>query len=243
MPVPVRVRLSAPLRLSRIRLSHFCIQWRMCRCSRALCARVLYTMISFLVGTVRSIGEQTLVLDVGPVGLQIFVVNTAALNVGQHAAFVTYLHWNQEQGPSLFGFENEHERTAFILAIGCSGIGPKVALAILAHLGWRGFVGAVSKSDIAALARVSGIGPKKAEHIVVHLRHKIEKFAHEALAGDDGAGVPLGELSEALTSLGYTRAEIAHVIRELTSAKTMPGSSFDQLLRRALALLSQRTRA
>ena len=63
-----------------------------------------------------------------------------------------------------------------MLVIGCSGIGPKIALAVLAHLGAQGFVEVVSCGDERALSKVNGIGPKKAEQIIVQLKHKVSKL-------------------------------------------------------------------
>ena len=63
----------------------------------------------------------------------------------------TYLHWNQEQGPSIFGFASDIEREVFLLIISCSGIGPKIGLAVLAQIGSQSFIRAVQQEDIAGL--------------------------------------------------------------------------------------------
>lgn len=200
-------------------------------------------MIFWLSGVVRHVREQAVVLDVGPVGVLIRVPVGTRFTVGQSVGLVTYLHWNEEQGPSLFGFEHERERAVFTLIIGCSGMGPKSALAVLANLGAQGFVEAVAQSDLKALSRVSGIGPKKAEQLVVQLRNKVQQLVCSDSWGLEGTARVWQELSQALESLSYTRTEITHALSHLTSSgERNPQAPFDQLLREALGFLSKHAR-
>ena len=101
-----------------------------------------------------------------------------ALQVPSAQAFVTdvplkiysYLHWSSENGPSLFGFAQPLDRSVFKVIISCSGIGPKIALAVLADLGAQGFLHAITIGDEQMLSKVSGIGKKKAEQIIVVIK-------------------------------------------------------------------------
>ena len=88
----------------------------------------------------------------------------------------TYMHWNQDNGPTLYGFNSILEKTVFLLIISCSGIGPKIGLAVLHHLEPATFVQAIIEENIKVLSSISGIGAKKAEQICVALKHKVAKL-------------------------------------------------------------------
>jgi Holliday junction DNA helicase RuvA len=198
-------------------------------------------MIHSISGTVKEVKEQAIVVDIGSIGLFLFVPSSIKFHQGQKVNLETYMHWNQEQGPSLFGFEHEFERTVFLLIIGCSGIGPKIALAVLAHLGAQGFLEVVSSGDEKALSKVNGIGSKKAEQIIVQLKHKISQLISSGHGNyDDTKAKTWQEVSQALESLNYTRTEISQAMQYLTAHHAGADLPFDQLLRQALGFLSKR---
>ena len=198
-------------------------------------------MIHYVSGTIKEVKEQAVVVDIGSLGLLVAVPTGIKFYQGQKICLATYMHWNQEQGPSLFGFEHELERTVFMLVIGCSGIGPKIGLAILAHLGAQGFLEVVSSGDERALSKVNGIGPKKAEQIIVQLKHKVSQLISSGVGCcDDSKAKAWQEVSQALESLNYTRTEISHAMQYLTAHHAGADLPFDQMLRQALGFLSKR---
>lgn len=198
-------------------------------------------MIHYVSGTIKELKEQAVVVDIGSVGLLLSVPTSIKFHQGQKISLATYMHWNQEQGPSLFGFEHEIERTVFMLVIGCSGIGPKIALAVLAHLGAQGFLEVISSGDERALSKVNGIGPKKAEQIIMQLKRKVSQLISSGVScSDDGKAKTWQEVSQALESLNYTRTEISQAMQFLTAHYAGTEILFDQMLRQALGFLSKR---
>ena len=87
-------------------------------------------MLAYLAGTIKSVQTQLLVVDVGNFGLAVQVPQETMFQVQQKVQLFTHMHWNQEQGPSLFGFISEAERSIFVMVISCAGMGPKIALAL-----------------------------------------------------------------------------------------------------------------
>ncbi|PKN03280.1 Holliday junction branch migration protein RuvA [Candidatus Dependentiae bacterium HGW-Dependentiae-1] len=197
-------------------------------------------MFAYLSGTVQSLSTQLVVVDVGGVGFAVSVPRETVFILEQKIQLYTHLHWNQEQGPSLFGFATEGERTVFLLMLSCSGVGPKLALSVLADLGVSPFLEAIQSGNEGVLSSVSGIGAKKAEQIIVHLKHKIAKLMATG-ASFEGAKVDdrWHEVSQVLQTLNYSRVEINSAmsyVREMCTGKQEP---FDQMMRHALSFLSK----
>lgn len=198
-------------------------------------------MIHCITGIIKDIKEQSLIIDIGSIGFNIIVPITAKFQLGQSVSLLTYLHWNQEVGPSLFGFENEFDKTIFLLIINCSGIGPKIGLSVLTHLGSQGFIDAINTADEKALSRVNGIGSKKAEQIIVALKHKVVRLISSGKCSADGLKSQVWqEVSQALESLNYSRSEITNAMHYLAGNTTTEEPSFPLLLRSALSFLSKR---
>jgi holliday junction DNA helicase RuvA len=198
------------------------------------------TMINTVQGTITDIKEQCITVDIGNLGLAVFVATTISFHVGQQINLTTHLHWNADQGPSLYGFADSFEKTVFLLLTSCTGVGPKLALAALGYLGAQGFLEAINSGNDKALSKVPGIGAKKAEQIIVHLKHKVNALIveHPITAG---SSLQLWqEVGQALESLNYSRQEINQAMNHL--AKKTDGSSlpFDQLLRQALGFLAKK---
>ena len=198
-------------------------------------------MIDYFVGTVKEAQEQEIILDLGMIGLTLHVPSSHHFLKGSIVTLYSYLHWNAENGPSLFGFAQILDRSIFRLIISCSGIGPKIALAILADLGAQGFLHAISSGDDQMLSRVNGIGKKKAEQIIVQLKHKVAALL-------EAGTVDMGELQEsshfhdvnlALQSLNYSRSEISRAMDYLKKNAKAAKGTFDVLLRQALSYLSK----
>lgn len=135
----------------------------------------------------------------------------------------------------LYGFDSPTERTIFQRLLSASGLGPKLALAILSTLGPERTVRSIQGKDIAALSTVGGIGKKRAEKLAVELS---DRFADIALAPAVAGGRPGDEAVRALTALGYAPAAADDAVR----AALVPGASenVQEVVRRALQHLARR---
>lgn len=151
----------------------------------------------------------------------------------------------RDDGWSLYGFHDDAERRFFQRVIGVSGVGPKIAIALMSALGLERGVRAVRERNIALLASVSGIGKKTAERLALELADKLGEFQDAAAAtGVPGAGRGGGEGAEggaeaalrALERLGYGTAEADRALRQALAADD--GGDAETLVRRALQLLT-----
>lgn len=198
-------------------------------------------MIQTISGVVTAQQEMLLTVDIGVMGLGVSVPACVQVVVGQPISLFAYMHWNQENGPSLFGFQTELDKTVFLLIISCSGIGPKIAMAILGQLGGPAFVQAVQEGNESALSSISGIGAKKAEQIIVHLKHKVTKLLKSGMQFEGAAQISeLHNVAQVLQSLNYSRREIDVAVDWLRDQHDGSQVAFDALLRRALSFLSKK---
>lgn len=152
----------------------------------------------------------------------------------------------RDDGWSLYGFGAELERRFFQRLIGVTGVGPKIALALMSALGAERGVRAVKERNIGLLASVSGIGKKTAERLALELADKLDEFAAAAGGGEAGAG-PAGPGREAasgaaaaalqaLERLGYGTAEAERALRQALAADG--AGDAEMLVRRALQQLT-----
>jgi Holliday junction DNA helicase RuvA len=173
-------------------------------------------MIATLSGTLAATGEGLVVVQVGGVGFRVFVPDHVLSNVsgpGREVILFTHLHVRENE-LTLYGCESEEELALFRTLLGVSGIGPKVALAILSNLPPDRLRAAIAQQDVALLARVPGIGPKTAKKLVFDLH---DKLAAEVPEGAIGPALTEADadLIAALTGLGYSVAEAQEAIRAL----------------------------
>jgi holliday junction DNA helicase RuvA len=199
-------------------------------------------MIRFIRGEIMMIVGQQLVVAVKQldIGVSIAVAEPHSFQVGQEVVLHTHMYWHQEQGPSLYGFETSQECEFFVLVIGCAGIGPKMALAMLQQMTVGAFVEAIRNHDVTRLSQLKGIGAKKAEHLILQLRDKILSFAaHQNIDGSDTV-CPLKQAAEALRSLHYSSGEIQHAIAQVRAEMGGEQLVLDRVLRRALSFLSKK---
>jgi len=190
-------------------------------------------MISRLRGRIENIADDHIIVDIGPMGLTVFAPadQLAGYQVGQPVALFTHLHI-REQEFTLFGFATEENLELFLVLLGVSGVGPKLALSILSTLPPDTIRLAVANDEPGILTRVPGIGPKSAKKILFHLKDKM------GVSEFDGIGsVPITdedtEVIEALTSLGYSIVEAQRAMQ--TIPKGVAG--VEERLRAALAQL------
>lgn len=198
-------------------------------------------MIARLRGEVIEKSPQALTLDVQGVGYSISVVDEYSYALNQPVDLHTYYHWNQEQGPQLFGFTTALQKTVFGSILSCSGCGPKIGLAVLAHMSAQAFLQAVSLADTKALNAVSGIGQKKAELMIMQLKDKVTKIAPSEGGLEENATLKkIKQVHEVLASLHYKQAEINSALEYLNKQMVVESAPFDELLRKGLSFLAKR---
>ena len=139
----------------------------------------------------------------------------------------------REDSLTLYGFIESYERELFARLLGASGVGPKVALAMLSTYSARRLAQALAEKDVNALKQVSGVGKKTAERIILELADKVEDLAI-GLEGEPG-GPPPGaqEAVAALVALGYSFLDADVAVRGALADGE--AESTDELIRRALA--------
>jgi holliday junction DNA helicase RuvA len=166
-------------------------------------------MIAFLRGRVLEKHPNRIVVDVNGVGYDLYVPLSTYYDVGDAGAEVSLrVHTHvREDALQLFGFLTSLEQLLFERLIGISGIGPKLAIAVLSGIDSRDLVASVRRADVARLTRIPGIGKKTAERIVLELKDRLRDVAP---ADESAAQPPSGDqlrddLVSALENLGYHR--------------------------------------
>lgn len=202
-------------------------------------------MIAALSGTLIELMPTACVLDVGGVGYLVAITpaHSRSLAVGQHVKLVTAMVV-REDSMTLFGFGSTEERELFDQLRGVTGVGPKLALAILAQLSPTSIAEAVVNEDDKTFAQVSGIGPKTAKLLVVTLAGRLKSIASSVAqdgkaAAADSAGIKHAVML-ALTGLGIQEGIAAGAVAE--ALELNPGSSRDALLRDVLSALGKAKR-
>ncbi|MEO6470743.1 MAG: Holliday junction branch migration protein RuvA [Aeromicrobium sp.] len=194
-------------------------------------------MIAFVRGKVAALTLNSAVIDVGGVGMQVMCApNTlAGLRVGQEAHVATSMVV-REDSLTVFGFADNDERDMFELVQTASGVGPKVAQAMLAVLSPDRLRSAIAGGDLPLLTSVPGIGRKGAERIVLELKDRVGPV----VAVQPVAEAWRGQVQEALLGLGWSVRDadkaIEQVRSEIAGSETPDISS---LLRDALRTLSR----
>lgn len=172
-------------------------------------------MIATLEGEVVGIGEHTLVIRVGGVGLQVFAPTPlrSRLRMMERIFLFTHLIVRQDL-LALYGFENEQEREYFIMLLGVDGVGPRLALAVLSTLSIDAIRRAVANEQGEVFSRVPGVGKRTAQKILLHLQDRIQAGDMLEMVGGSVAGTDESVL-EALTALGYSVVEAQSAIQSI----------------------------
>jgi Holliday junction DNA helicase RuvA len=176
-------------------------------------------VIAHISGTLAQKIPGEAVVDVGGVGYQIFIplnVFYRLPEIGAAVRLQIYTHV-REDALQLFGFHDHEEKQLFLLLIGVSGIGPKLAVNILSGIAAEDLARALKEADQARLVAIPGVGRKLAERMIVELK---DKFASLAPAGPESAKPEGGsqlllDAVSALVNLGYKRPDAEKVVREV----------------------------
>ncbi len=200
-------------------------------------------MIAFLEGRLLSKSPEYIIVSAQGIGYQVAVplssfYDLPALEQGVRLHIYTHVRQDAIQ---LFGFLTPNEKEIFLLLLGVSGIGPKVALNILSGISSQELSQALMAEDSARIQRIPGIGKKTAERIVLELKDKIKKLSSGFLPNlvrEVGEGTPWEDALSALVNLGYPKA-IAEKALGLIKNDTEDTISLEDLLRKALKSLSR----
>lgn len=196
-------------------------------------------MITYLEGTLREVLPTQVVIEVHGVGYEVFIPLSSYDRLptpGQAVRLLTHLQV-REDAHVLFGFASTEERDLFrLLVTRVSGVGPKLALAVLSGMDVGRFKAAVVDSDIASIAKISGLGKKTAERIVLELKDKLGVAAAWEAASAEHAPTAEARAANdavlALIALGYKQVDAAKAVREAALKNKEAGT--EELVRLAL---------
>jgi holliday junction DNA helicase RuvA len=196
-------------------------------------------VIAFVEGAVATVAADSAVIDAGGVGYRVFCgpSTLAGLRDGARVRLHTH-HLVREDQQALYGFASPEELGFFELLITVTGVGPKVALAIVASRRVADLQLAILQGDEGVLTAVSGVGKKLAARVVLELREKV------AAAGGTAVGVAVGpgtrsaesDVVAALQALGYSASEAREAARGAVAAMAV-GSSLEERVKAALRVL------
>jgi Holliday junction DNA helicase RuvA len=191
-----------------------------------------------MIGSVRgSVVERTatgeVLVEVGGVGYRVHVPASAlpTLHPGDAAFLFTHLHV-REDAMLLYGFPTRDERDTFEALIGTTGVGPKLALAMLSVHSPSALRRALLEDDLAALTLVPGVGKRTAQRLLVELKARLE-VPELDITETGGGRAPRADVRAALSGLGYGPDEVRDVVAQLPE-----GGTVEDLLREALKLLA-----
>lgn len=201
-------------------------------------------MIGSLKGNVGYLGhDYCLIETAGGVGYRVYMPAAHLAQLALGAAVKVQVHTAvREDAILLYGFLSQEYYDLFELLLSVSGVGPKLALGVLSAVKPDAFYLAVQLRDIKVLTKLPGIGKKTAERMLLELKDKVggpnadsgAEIGESAAAGGSGA---VAEAMEALTSLGYSNAEIVPVLKKIPAAETLP---CEEILKQALKLIGMK---
>lgn len=207
-------------------------------------------MIGFLRGRLVAKHPPEVILDVGGVGYEVQVPMTTFFElpaIGDEATLLTHFVV-REDAQLLYGFNGEADRRLFRELIKVSGVGPKLALALLSGLDAQAFARCVQRDDVAALVALPGVGKKTAERLLVEMRDKAGTWLDELAPGQGidaeqnrTSSSPVdytSEAEQALVALGYKLPEAARLVAAVAGDDI---ASSEELIRRALRAAAPRT--
>jgi Holliday junction DNA helicase RuvA len=200
-------------------------------------------MIAWLSGTLRRKATDGIVVEVAGVGYQLSVpLSTFSMlpDLGIGVSLHVHTHL-REDALSLFGFSTELEKDLFALLLGVSGIGPKLALAVLSGLSAGELIAAIRAGEDTKLCGIPGVGRKTAARLCLELRDKVTQLVPQPeipVRPLLAASPEINDAVSALVNLGYKRQHAEEVVRLI--GQTHPDLSVAPLIRKALGILAQR---
>lgn len=202
-------------------------------------------MISSIRGEVLQVALDHVIVDVAGFGLQVTATPQTLMQLrpGRQAMLQTSFVPRQDDAPLLFGFADAEEREIFTTLLGISGVGPRLALAVLSVHSPPEVRGAIADSDTAAFTKVPGIGKKTAQRILLELAGKLvvdqpRPDASDATQRGSQADQVSAQVQDALSSLGWTEKDARHAMdRVLTDDPDLAAEQVSVVLRQTLRML------
>ncbi len=187
-------------------------------------------MIASLKGIINSRKPDKVIIEVNGIGYHVSIPLCSLSSIpetGEQVFLHTYTHV-REDALQLYGFLSEQEKETFIMLIGITGIGPKLALAILSGMPAQRFLEAVHNEDLSLLTAIPGLGRKTASRLILELRGKL-------LPGDSAQDPVAGDAISALVNLGYKRPASEKAVDNAMSAGA---SSIEDIVKESLKYLT-----
>jgi len=197
-------------------------------------------VIAHLRGRILEKQPNRVVVDVSGVGYEVFVPLSTFYGLGEAGADIALrIHTHvREDALLLYGFATDLEQQLFERLIGISGIGPKVALAVLSGIEPPELLRAIEHSDLARLTAIPGVGKKTSERIVLELKDRLPRVTVSPASGSTTSAPPLrDDVLSALINLGYHRPLAEKAVE--VAVKATPEGGFERTLRQALRELAK----
>ena len=199
-------------------------------------------MIDQLKGKLISHNDSYLVIEVGGLGIKVNIPKTSSKNfkMNEVMSFSTYLHV-REDALDLYGFENESDRSLFLMLISISGIGPKLGLTIISGLAPEKLKSKIISGDVKALTSIPGVGAKTAKRIIIELKDKFSNIDSETLGFEDEIDSKIfKDVISALDGLGYKEKESKKALKQLGLDKSESSNhTIENLIREVLKILNE----
>lgn len=180
-------------------------------------------MLDFIKGTIDEISIDHITICTNGIGFKIYTPNPYVFKIDEEAKVYLYNHIREDEY-SLYGFKTNEERELFLKLLNVKGLGPKVALPILATGSVAGVIDAIDRENILYLQKFPKIGEKLARQIILDLKGKLVAKPESKIINE--------ELTEVLISLGYKKPDINKVIGEVDNSLTI-----EEQIKEALKLL------
>jgi holliday junction DNA helicase RuvA len=200
-------------------------------------------MIAFLEGRLLFKSPESIIVSAQGIGYQVAVPLSSFYDlpaVEQGVRLHIHTHVRQD-AILLFGFLTPQEKEIFLLLLGVSGIGPKVALNILSGISSQELGQALLAEDSGRIQRIPGVGKKTSERIVLELKDKIKKLnlsPYPSMIREGDEGAPFEDAVSALVNLGYSRVVAEKILGQIKNETDGP-ISLEELLRKALKSFSR----
>ena len=201
-------------------------------------------MIGYVKGTLISVQNGKVLLEVGGVGYEISVSNNTVVKlpaIEKQATIYTYLYVREDE-MSLFGFYSLEEKAMFMKLISISGIGPKAAMSILSGMELRALAIAIITEDKKSIAKIKGVGKKTAERIILELKEKVTAEEGDVETPTDSkkpvmSGVELdNDMQDAIMALRTLGIQQAAAVRAVTSARAISKTTEELIMNSLKAL-------
>lgn len=199
-------------------------------------------MIGFLRGEIFALEEQKVLIDVGNIGYEVYMIipEILSLKEGDKVMIFTYYH-QKEDSISIFGFLNKKLKEVFELLNSVSGLGPKTVIGILSKVSVDEILDGIYQGDVLALTKMPGIGNKIAGRIILELQDKLEErnmdsknISATSLENKD----LVKDAEAALVFLGYSKKEINEILGKILK-RNRDSFDLDSLIKEALKELSK----